>query len=404
MSYRQNIPRVYAFSALTAFQLWMPVWVVFMQERGLTLGQIGLLDAIAWLLIAAAEVPTGVVADTWGRKTSLIIGALFHGIGVLGLLTEVLSPVFLVCYFMWGLSMTFWSGANDALVYDSLRAEGLEETFVRVDARWALVTQASGMLAGLAGALVAAVDLRLAFVITGVSCLAAAGVGLTFREPPRFSDSGSRPGYRENLTRGLRIAVVRPRVRYLVLLGAIVLLFPMMLSISMFQPYAREVGIPVWALGLLFLGMRGASMTGSLLAPIAVVRVRREWLLVAGPLLVAGLLALLGLLASRPAVLLLGAIMVVTYTVRPLLSAMLNDSIPSEQRATIISLQSLVFTLVIAGVQPALYAIGGRTSMALAVGLAGVLMASLSVPVLVLLFRAPADRDVPTAQLAVAND
>jgi len=389
MSYRRNIPRMYVFQALISFQLWTPVWVVFLQERGLTLGQLGLLDAIAWLLIAAAEVPTGVVADTRGRKTSLLVGAAFHGIGVFGLLSEVLSPVFLIGYFMWGLSMTFWSGANDALVYDSLRADGLEATFVRVDARWALVAQASGMAAGLGGSLVAAIDLRLAFIITAAACLLAIGVGLTLREPPRFTEDSGQPGYRANLRRGVHIAVARPRVRYLVLLGAVVLLFPMLLSISMFQPYAREVGIPVWALGLVFLGMRGASMLGSLLAPIAAARVRRERLLVAGPLLMAGLLGLLGLLASRPAVLLLAAIMVVTYTVRPTLSAMLNDSIPSEQRATIISLQSLLFTLVLAGVQPALYAIGGRTSMGLALGLAGVLMAVMVAPILILLLRVP---------------
>jgi hypothetical protein len=51
-----------------------------------------------------------------------------------------------------------------------------------------------------------------------------------------------------------------------------VLLFPMLLLPSMFQSYAREMGIPVWALGLLFLGMRGASLLGSLLAPIAAAR------------------------------------------------------------------------------------------------------------------------------------
>lgn len=99
------------------------------------------------------------------------------------------------------------------------------------------------------------------------------------------------------------------------------------------------------------------------------------------------MLSLLGLLASRPAALLLAVLMVVTYAIRPVLSAMLNDSIPSEQRATIISLQSLLFTLALAGVQPVLYAIGGHTSMALALFLAGMLMAVMGVPILVLLLR-----------------
>ena len=73
--YGGNIWRLFTFQALIMFILWVPVWVVFLQRKGLNLTEIGLLEAGAWLLTAALEVPTGAIADRWGRKASMAIGA-----------------------------------------------------------------------------------------------------------------------------------------------------------------------------------------------------------------------------------------------------------------------------------------------------------------------------------------
>ncbi len=121
MGYQANIPRFYAFTALMRSMLWMPIWIVFFERRGLSLGEIGMLEFVAIVLLAVSEVPTGTVADTWGRKTSLVIGAALQGLALLGLLTGVLSPAFLLAYIFWGVSFSFISGAADALVYDGRR-------------------------------------------------------------------------------------------------------------------------------------------------------------------------------------------------------------------------------------------------------------------------------------------
>jgi len=65
---QDNIPRFYLFIALTSFVLWTPIWVVFFERRGLSLSQIGLLETIAFGLLAASEVPTGTVADVQHRR------------------------------------------------------------------------------------------------------------------------------------------------------------------------------------------------------------------------------------------------------------------------------------------------------------------------------------------------
>ncbi len=123
-SFDRNVPRYYLFSGLTSSMFWLPIWIIFLQDRGLSLGQIGMLEVVALIVGAVMEVPTGVVADTYGRKVSLTIGAFLNGLALLALLTGVLSPVFLIGYILWNVSYTFFSGAGEALLYDSLKLAG----------------------------------------------------------------------------------------------------------------------------------------------------------------------------------------------------------------------------------------------------------------------------------------
>src|SRR6266545_989982 len=115
-----SIARFYLFVGLTGFFLWLPVWVVYFQQRGMTLTQLGVLDAIGWVLMAAAEVPTGGLADRYGRKWSLAGGAVLLGFSMLAITTELFSPVFLVGWMLWGIAHTFFSGADAAFLYDTL--------------------------------------------------------------------------------------------------------------------------------------------------------------------------------------------------------------------------------------------------------------------------------------------
>lgn len=91
-------------------------------------------------------------------------------------------------------------------------------------------------------------------------------LALTLHKPPREHAGERRDSYWTTLGQGLQIAVARPVVRYQVLFGAVTLLFPFQLTFVFFQPYATEVGLPIWLLGPLALVMRGGAMAGSFLA------------------------------------------------------------------------------------------------------------------------------------------
>lgn len=72
-----NIPRFYVFRLLLNAYLWMPVWVIYLQEaRGLSLAEVSALTSLGWVFLAVFEVPTGVVADQIGYRRTLALGAV----------------------------------------------------------------------------------------------------------------------------------------------------------------------------------------------------------------------------------------------------------------------------------------------------------------------------------------
>src|SRR5260370_12645406 len=85
--YDGTIRRLLAAQALLMFILWVPIWVVFLQRKGLSLTQIGILEAIAWILAAPSQLPTGLIADRSGPKASIAIGTFPYALSIFLLLT-----------------------------------------------------------------------------------------------------------------------------------------------------------------------------------------------------------------------------------------------------------------------------------------------------------------------------
>src|SRR5215211_3760658 len=112
-----NIPKYFLYTALKGFGfgLFMAVWVIYLQQRrGLSLSQAALIDVTFFVAAALAEVPTGIVADRFGRKTSMTFGATLITVGLLGWTFAPTLPLTIIAYVAMGVSITFLSGAEDA--------------------------------------------------------------------------------------------------------------------------------------------------------------------------------------------------------------------------------------------------------------------------------------------------
>src|SRR5262245_46514321 len=129
-AYRANIPRFYLYRLADGFQLWVPIWVVYLQQqRGLSLAQVTLLDGPFWVAMVLAEVPTGAIADHWGRKQSLLLGALSYTVAIFIFGISTTFWLLLGSYLVWAVAMTLQSGADTAFLYDTLAELGRDREF-----------------------------------------------------------------------------------------------------------------------------------------------------------------------------------------------------------------------------------------------------------------------------------
>src|SRR5678816_3016104 len=95
------------------------------------------------------------------------------------ILGDTLSPLFLLGYALWNSSTAFVSGADSALLYDSLRADGRASEAALQTGRYAAIQQGSQGIASLAGAALATVDITPCFTLCGIAALVASALALT---------------------------------------------------------------------------------------------------------------------------------------------------------------------------------------------------------------------------------
>ncbi len=256
-AYRANLGLYVAYSTLQSFQLWLPIWIVYLQQqRHLSLTQITLLDMPFFLTQVISEVPTGAIADRFGRKTSLLLGAAFAtvGIGVFGIAGNY--SVIVISYVFWGVGMTLQSGADQAFLYDTLKILGRETEYSRIFGRATAVTIVASIVAGLLGApLAAATTLATPVLVSAFIFAASAVVALTFKEPP---PQEQRLSYVATIRTGLTEVGRRPVIRTVIIFGvasSLCFLLPQYFQ----QPYLKQHGVSTAALGLFLMPARAVS-------------------------------------------------------------------------------------------------------------------------------------------------
>ncbi|HEX6988457.1 MAG TPA: MFS transporter [Bacillota bacterium] len=399
--YRANVGRFYLYRGLVYFYLWLPTWVIYLQRmRQLTLAQIGLIGAVSWCASALAEVPAGVFADRFGRRLSLAVGAFAYAAGTL---TVAVAPSFwpiLLGDLIWTVGFSFISGADLALVYDSLKADGSEEEYVRVNGRAAAVMFGAQGLASVLGALLATHGLNLPHLAASGMGVVAGLVALTMREPPFERAPAARPGFRTTMREAFGLLVASRSLRACTLYTIVTHVPPFLVTYIFLQPYALEVGVPLAWMGVLVLALRLVSMLGSELSH----RVGQRWgeprFLWTLPLVMALGLAVMAVVGSPRALLLLALVLLASALLRPVISGVLNRQVDGQVRSTVLSFVALGQTVAIAVTQPLFGAVAdvwgpSRMMLALAVAL-GVTV----VPALV--HWPPFLRDLPASRTPTA--
>ncbi len=375
----RNIRLLLAYWFLRDFQLWIPVWVVFLTiDRGFSLTQVTSAEGLFLIGVLILEVPTGAVADKWGRSKSLGLGALALSAAVLVFAFTDSFTILLVSFFMWSVASALMSGADMALLFDTLKAAGRESEYEKLAGRGTAFSWAGvGLATFLGGPVAALFDTRFTIFVGAVTCLVTAAVAFAIWEPPHKRDetAESEP-YLSSIGAAFHEAWQVVDVRLLIVLAGTA--FAALEAVHyLVQPYlvARDVEVGVW-FSLLQVPMLAAGLGGALIAGRVGAWAGAGRAFLIGPLLGGFGYAALSLSPGLLGYAALPLIMFVSSCVEPIATGYINRRIGSERRATVLSIASMVRSLVMAALAPGLgyatdqwglreaFALGGAMAMA----------------------------------------
>jgi len=370
-AYEANVWKSYLFHFCMHFQLWWSIWVIYLTDlRGFTLTQISTLEALFWGTAVVAEIPTGAVADRFGRKWSMALGAASMATAVLvfGLATNYW--IVLASYMAWAAGIAFLSGAEHAMLFESLKAVGKEGDFQRAAGRLGAVFSFAALAGGIIGApIAAATDLSIPVVLSAAIAVPGIAVALSMREP-ELPEGEVRLAYGSLLRESAATALRMPSVRSMILLAALVagLTFGPMLFM---QPFLSHHHVDVGLLGLIQTPVRVLGIIGSLAAYAVIARLGMRGAFVAAPIVFAASFALLGGWGSVYAFAAFPAIALVNALLLPPSTDYVARRVPNNQRATILSLRTMLSSLIAAALTPGLGMAADRLSLGAMFWIAG---------------------------------
>ncbi|MDB4962936.1 MAG: major facilitator superfamily 1 [Myxococcales bacterium] len=340
--------------------IWLPTSLIvgvntlFLLDGGLTNVEAFAANAIYTLGLVLFEIPTGMVADTWGRRTSYLLGAAIQLVGNLLYfwMWSTHGPFWgwAVASLLLGFGYTFFSGALEAWLVDALKHAGYDGDLDPIFARNQIVTGVAMLVGTIAGGFIAQI------AALGAPYLVRAGLQLVsfLVAFVLMKDLGFHPeratGFGKQVTTlvaaGWRYGLKNRPVRWVMLAAP----FYMGTGIYGFyaaQPYLLDLFGDQQAIGVAGIaaaGIAGTQVAGGFAVPyLRRLFRRRTHILIACAALTTASLVVMGLIQNFAVVVAMLVLWAVAFSASsPVRQAYINALIPSRERATVLSFDSMV--------------------------------------------------------------
>lgn len=339
----RNIKIAYFVGAFRNAWFWLGIWILFYLSITNYSG-IGIIESALFFTSMLLEVPTGALADIFGKRKTLIISFFLSGVCNVGIGFSKNFTSLLISVIIGGIAMSLYSGAFEALVYDSLLQNKKESLFNKVISKitsYQLITMA---ICSIIGGFMFSYNNKLPFIICGLFSFAASGLSFLFTEPIYDTEKFNFKNYLNQNIEGFKHLFNKNLFKYvvfLIIIGSVYVLSDEMLDSFL----GFEFGLNSQMLGILFSVI---SLVGAFFSYLSgkISKGRDLFLLI---LILTGASALTYLL-SPVAGIVLGSVLLISRSAIMAMhnnyqSSLLNQHISSKFRATTLSSFSLIKTL-----------------------------------------------------------
>lgn len=328
----------------------VPVWVIYFRGIGFSFSQISVILSISLIAPLIFEVPTGAIADLYGRKICVALSYFIGGLLFIAVPFTQSFWVIVALFFAFYASGTLASGADDAWLVDYLKHKKRSELVHTAFARLLSFGNAGGIIAfSLSGPLVLLFDLKWLWVLQGVVFLIVGLItavwGREHFERRKIKINTALKEAGKEAKGSIKYTFGHPVLLYLI----IAIFFMMFYNIGevLWQPFLMQLGLPIYYLGPLFAVAAASGFIIPLFSMRYLKKMKTEKRALILSEVATGLLLVSIAFVISP---LAGALVFIALNMmwglaRPIGRSYFQKYVPSETRATISSLQSLVASI-----------------------------------------------------------
>ena len=336
-----NIWKFYLYRIFSTLAFITPIFILFLQENGLSMIQIMVIQSVYTAIIMLSVVPSGIAADYIGRKKVLLLSTILHVTGWFIYASGHNFLQFIIAESVFGLSAGMWMASGTAFFYDTLRELDREGSYKRLFGTVISIENVVTGFAALAGGYIAAYfnSFRLTFWITGFVILISLFISFSFTATKDYKHGDKH--YLLHLKNASKFTITHPRLRLFIIYTAISASI-MFAAYILYQPYLQWIKVPLVYFGWIYFAM---SIIGALGSKIAH---RVEGYLGERKILIIVLLVFIAsVFGMSRGLVYLGVIFPILIffiggVLYPVMSDYLNKLIESHHRATVLSLHELV--------------------------------------------------------------
>ncbi len=357
---KAQIHKLYTLTMVGYFRIAGASWVALLALRGFSMLEIGMLESIFHIVSSCFEIPSGVVADVFGRKKTMVLASLVSFVSGLFM---ILSNNFWSVAFAIGfsaLSYNLESGTREALAYDSLKFAGQEEKYNKFASTEMMLYRITSSTATLCAGFALWLGYRKAYAFDIVFSLIAIGIACSLSEVSVSNDENTdntennNPNANKNAKIGYRLKNVITESWHFMIISkkarSIMVINALIGAVSTLVLFFLQAKLPLAGLNDALLGpalfvMGLGAAFGAKAAGFFPKWKYKIYIIISS---IGVIFAFAMIFTELPYVMILGGFAGSFFDdfIEVRTDIILNEMIPSEQRATLISVNSFMFSVV----------------------------------------------------------
>ena len=358
MNLKHNIIKLYLLKAVKWFMIVMPIIVLFFESKGLSLTQIMILQGTYSLFVALFEIPSGFFADIYGRKNSLVIGSIFLFLGYVIFSFFSGFNEFLFAEILLGIGGSLISGADSAILYDTLLEIKEEDEYTKIEGRTYAIGNFSEGIAGVLGGFLAMTSINMPVYIQTIVMFLSIPIAMTLVEPK--SSYKLAKSFSSIITVVKDTFIYQRKLRWYIVYSSSMGIAT--LSIAWFvQPFLMEIDTPIIYYGIIWAFL---NFTAGITSYYSYLFNNHNLLIYISLIMITSLI-LLGFNISYFGLIFIILIYLLRGVITPKLRNLINMNSTSERRATVLSLRSFVIRISFAVIAPILGYISDSSDLSL---------------------------------------